>query len=100
MRIVWTARAKEKLQNILDHIADDDPQAALWVVDRIEDRVGGLCDFPHTGRIGRVDKTRELVIPGLPYIVVYTVSKELVDIVTVRHTSQEWPESFEEKKRQ
>jgi len=41
--------------------------------------------------VGRVEDTRELVIPGLPFIVVYRVKKESVEVARVIHGAQEWP---------
>jgi len=48
------------------------------------------------GRDGRVEGTRELVVSGLPYIVVYRITGSDVHIVGIQHTSRLWPESFEE----
>ena len=49
---------------IFSYICEDDPQAALHVCERIEGRVSALAQFPYSGRIGRVEDTRELVIAG------------------------------------
>jgi plasmid stabilization system protein ParE len=50
--------------------------------------------MPFAGRIGRVDGTREAVIPRSPYIVVYQVSAQAVEIVGIWHGARLWPESF------
>ncbi len=34
----------------------------------------------------------ELVITNLPFVVVYRLSDEAVEILRVFHTSQDWPE--------
>jgi toxin ParE1/3/4 len=47
-----------------------------------------------TGRPGRVPGTCELVIPRLPYIIVYRLNAGGVDVVRVYHTSRMWPEAF------
>jgi hypothetical protein len=41
------------------------------VVDRIYRAVGRLERFPDSEREGTISSTREIVVPGLPYIVVY-----------------------------
>ena len=46
------------------------------------------------GRPGRVPGTRELVIPGTPYIVPYRVQGEAIQILRVYHSARRWPESF------
>ena len=48
------------------------------------------------GRKGRVEGTRELVIAGTPYIVPYRVRDDVVQIITVLHNAQRWPDQFPE----
>jgi toxin ParE1/3/4 len=47
-----------------------------------------LADFPHLGRVGRRQGTRELVFTPLPYIVVYRVKKDAVQILRIWHGAQ------------
>jgi plasmid stabilization system protein ParE len=51
-----------------------------------------LAEYPNSGRIGQVPGTRQLVIPGLPYLVIYRVTTTHVEILRVFHTSRDWPE--------
>ena len=53
-----------------------------------------LAEHPGIGRTGRVEGTRELVIPGLPYILPYQVEDRVIRILAVMHTSRKWPEAF------
>jgi toxin ParE1/3/4 len=55
-----------------------------------------LQEFPMIGRKGRVEGTRELVIAGTPYIVPYRVRDDVVQIITVLHNAQRWPDQFPE----
>lgn len=50
-----------------------------------------LAEFPGLGRPGRLAQTRELVVPGTPYVVPYTVKGDTVHILAVLHHSQRWP---------
>jgi len=50
-----------------------------------------LAKFPMQGRAGRIANTRELVLAGLPYLVVYRVSEDEVQILRLLHGAQEWP---------
>jgi len=45
-------------------------------------------------RVGRIDGTREAVVPRTPFIVVYRVSEKTVDILGIWHAAREWPKSF------
>ena len=94
MKIVWLATAERDLDALIDYIAEDNPQAALRIFTTIRRSVGQLSKHPHIGRAGRVERTRELVIPKLPYIVAYTITPEEIRILAVVHTSRKWPESF------
>jgi toxin ParE1/3/4 len=47
---------------------------------------------PGIGRPGRVAGTRELVTAGTPYIVPYRVAGDAVQIITVLHGAQNWPD--------
>ena len=100
MKIVWTVEGRNTLNEIFEHILEDDPYAAKSVRDRIFKSMLRLSEFPYSARTGRVAETRELVVPDLPYIVVYSIFKQKINILSVRHTSQEWPESFDKEKPQ
>lgn len=91
MRLVWSHHAEHDADAIFDHIAQDKPAAALETREQIELQVKGLKDFPKTGRKGRVRGTRELVIAGLPYVVVYRLRGAVIEIVRVLHGAQQWP---------
>jgi plasmid stabilization system protein ParE len=46
------------------------------------------------GRSGRIKATRELVLVDVPYIVPYHVTGETVEILTVMHAAQRWPQAL------
>jgi toxin ParE1/3/4 len=93
VKVAWSAPAQNDLIAIIDHIAADNPAAALATVERTDGLVEALADHPRRGRPGRVARTRELVVPNLPYIVAYRLSDEQVQVLRVLHTSRKWPES-------
>ena len=94
IRVFWHPEALGDLQEIAQYIARDNPGAARGVVARVEELVEILEQYPRAGRIGRAEGTRELVVPGTPYIVAYTVDGDAVDIVAVFHGARRWPEKF------
>jgi plasmid stabilization system protein ParE len=59
--------------------------------DDLYTRCSDLALFPNRGRIGRVAGTCELVLAPLPYIVVYRVNPDSVDIVRIFHSAHNWP---------
>ena len=91
MRIVWLRAAERNLEEQLEYIGERNPPAADRLADKIATTVARLADHPHRGRPGRVVGTRELAVPGTPYIVVYTVGRDHVRIHRVLHSAQRWP---------
>ena len=94
MTIRWTQPANDDFLGIVGWIAADNPPAASPVGRRILAAVKQLADFPFRGRPGRSPDTRELVISGLPYLVIYSV--ETADprttiILRVLHGAMLWP---------
>lgn len=90
MKIIWLASAENDLAALIDYISEDNPQTALDIFTTIRDTVGRLALYPYAGREGRVKRTRELVVPRLPYIVVYVVASE-IRILALIHSSRKWP---------
>ncbi len=94
MIVEWSAPARRDLIAIADYLAEDNPDAALAVIDRIDDTVTHLADHPRMGRPGRVSGTRVLVMAGLPYIVPYRLREHRVQILRVLHAARKWPRHF------
>ena len=95
MKIRFTRLAHQDIQEVYEYISQESHQAAQSVLDHIEKAIDQLIIHPKIGRLGRVTKTRELIVAGLPFIVVYSTSDKFVDIVSIMHTSRRWPDRFE-----
>ncbi len=88
MKVEWSPLALERVQEIAEFIAQDNPQAAeRWVID-LFDSVKRLADFPKSGRmvpeIG-VERIREIIFEGCR--VIHCVD-DRVKILTVRDGRQ------------
>lgn len=96
-KVRWTKRAFADLDSIFDAIAADRPESAQRVVRELLAQAEALGSHPHRGRPGRVRQTRELVLPRLPYVIVYSLRRSLVEvrpdvsIVRVIHGAMRWP---------
>jgi toxin ParE1/3/4 len=91
VRLEWRPAAEEDALDILRYIAADNPAAAEEVFGQIRAQVGRLAHHPQMGRVGRVEGTRELVIARTPYIAVYRVRSDTVQVLRVLHGAQQWP---------
>lgn len=91
MKVRWTREALSQLREARQYIAEDDPATARRIAAVIRGAADHLGFHPRAGRPGRVAGTRELVISGTPYILVYAVLAGEVAIVTVLHTARSYP---------
>lgn len=57
----------------------------------IYEEVNSLVQFPYLGRAGRKSNTRELMFHGLPYLAIYRLRDEIVEILRILHGAQNWP---------
>jgi toxin ParE1/3/4 len=88
--IAWTLPALQHLREAREYIEIDNPEAAARQIDLIEAAVNQLRAFPMMGRVGRRTGTRELPVPGTPYIIVYRVMKATVQVLAVLHGARNW----------
>jgi toxin ParE1/3/4 len=94
MRIIWRPAALLGLEAARDYIAVDNPAAAKHIHEAILSAVGSLASFPHLGRVGRVSGTRELVVPGTPFVVAYGALGGDINIIAILHGARKWPASL------
>jgi toxin ParE1/3/4 len=91
MNLGWSPEAAADFAAIVSYIHEDNPSAAEQVAHAISGRITSLLSFPKLGRSGRIKGTRELVLSPLPFIAVYRVTDEAVEIVRLLHGAQRWP---------
>jgi toxin ParE1/3/4 len=92
MKVVWALQAQKNLLLIRKYIEKDNRKAAARIANRLRVSAQRLAIHPESGRPGRVDSTRELVVPATPYILPYRVRRDRVEILSVIHGAQMWPE--------
>lgn len=100
IRLVIAEPAARDLEGIVDYIALDNPAAAERVYREIVQAVQTLPLFPAMGRPGRHPGTRELNVPGLPYLIVYEASARTVTILAVFHTARDLARALHDRKKE
>jgi toxin ParE1/3/4 len=91
MQLIFTHRFRDELRHEYRFIREQNKTAAEDVRRRIIHSIKRLATFPQSGRSWRSAGTWELVVPGLPYIVIYEIKAEQVIVLTLFHTSREFP---------
>ena len=89
--IAWSRCAIAHMVELRAYIARDNPEAAGEVAATLLAAVERLAELPHLGRSGRVAGTRELVVPGTPYVIAYRPRGQRLEIIAVFHGRQKWP---------
>ena len=90
MQIKWQEDAIHDLAALREYIAQDNPQAAQRISGLILLRVQTLKAHPLLGKAGRIHTTRELVMVGTPYTLIYFPQPGAVSIMRVLHQAQRW----------
>ena len=89
MRIRWTAPAADDLYRIVRYISRNSSESARRVAKTIYDACESLAEFPGRGRKGVEAGTRELIVTSLPYIVVYRILDNNVEVLRIWHGAQQ-----------
>lgn len=91
MKVRWSPEAAGDFAAIVEYIRKQNPSAAERMARKVYEDVAMLASFPEHGRSGRIQGTRELVFSPLPYVAVYRVKGDAVEIARVLHGAQRWP---------
>ena len=89
VRIEWTERSLQDLNEIHDYIARDSKSYANLFIKKLYNTVQKLQDFPYKGRIVPEVPTlsvREIILQN--YRIIYRTLKDHVEIITVFHGSR------------
>jgi toxin ParE1/3/4 len=87
-----TEQFLRQLRSQYDLHRAENPDAADRVRRRVLSAVERLESFPESGRAWMSPGTRELILPGLPLVIVYRVLDDYVEILSLLHTARETPD--------
>jgi len=90
MKAIWTAQAIRDREVIFEHVARDNPLAAIRLDERLGEAVTLLATHPLLGKEGMVNGTREF-IPHESYRLIYEVDADTLWILALVHTARRWP---------
>ncbi len=88
MRTRWTPAAAGDMQSINDYLREHQPEYRQSTMRKLFGKIRGLKDGPYIGRAGRVEGTREILFPPLPYVAVYRINGEVIEILRIYHGAQ------------
>lgn len=94
VQLQWTEPATQDLDKIEAYISkENSPIVAIDVALKVIETVETVLPaHPRAGRIGRVTGTREFVVEGVPFIVIYReVGSDQLQVLRILHDAQQWP---------
>lgn len=88
-RLAWDDRALDDLDSIAAYIAANSPRAAAKVVAYIRKAALSLETSPELGRACPEASFREFILARYPYILVYEITDDEVQVFAVFHQAQQ-----------
>jgi len=89
MKVRFSARAREDLQEIFDFIAHDSEVFAQRTIEQLIRVVKNIAQFPESGRVlKRFNDTRFREWIHRNYRIAYHIGEVSVEILTIHHTSR------------
>lgn len=91
LSVLETIRALQTLSEVLRYYEGQQNGLGAHFLRFYDEQIERLKDMPKVGRIGRVFGTRELVMQNFPFLIVYRVRKEYLEIINLIHQSKNYP---------
>jgi len=89
MNVHWTDTAQAHLDGIYQYIAQNSPEYAKRMVDRLTRRSQQIGTFPQSGHLVpeyQIEQIREVI--EAPYRIIYYIKPEQIDVLAVIHAAQ------------
>jgi len=87
-RLRYLARARSDLVQIIQFGRGEQFPDPVAYVRMLRERIVVIATHRDSGRAGRIDGTREWVLVGTPYIVVYRLSGSVIEVLRILHGAQ------------
>ena len=97
MLLQWTEPAAQDLDRIEEYVSRENSSiVAIDIVLKVIETVENVLPaHPRAGRIGRVTGTREFVVDGVPFIVIYReIGSDQLQVIRILHDAQQWPSTI------
>jgi len=90
LTLKWSIKALIDFDEAQAFIAQENAFAAQMVADRIWQASVRLAETPYIGSTGVEPSTRHWVVQRTPYLMVYRITGEVLEIVRVWHGRSDW----------
>ncbi len=90
MKLEWSKYAFERIAQIHDDIASEQPAAAKQIVTRIADTAELIRKYPGVARPIRRSSMFVFAIPRTKYLILVRIDRETVTVASVVHGAEDW----------
>jgi len=93
LKIHYLSVAERDITEIIDFISRDNPNTAIRLIDKIDDRIKELSDFPEIGKIPKDERLRKLGYRILiidNYLVFYVLKNNEIEIRRILHGKRKY----------
>ena len=88
--LIWSRSARDDLFAIAEHYREIDPDLPSILLVRITTAPLVLMDQPRLGAPTHVPEVRKWLVRGTPFLLLYAVRPDRVEIRRVVHSSTDW----------
>jgi len=93
LAIKWTIKALIDFDEAQAYIAHENPAAARMIAERIHAATRRLREHPDIGAPSRIAYARTWPVLRTPYLIVYRVHGDAVEILRLWHARRDWQAS-------
>jgi plasmid stabilization system protein ParE len=90
MQVVWSAQAQDELFELLVYYREIDSELATMLAERVAAAADPFANHPALGPVVPGTAWRKWRVRRAPFILLYQVQAEAVEIVHVRHAASNW----------
>jgi len=88
VKLRYTLRAAQELEQVLSYIDDRSPEGARRVKARIQAVIDLIASHPQSGQLTSARRLRRIVVHPYPYLIFYAATNDEVVIHGVRHAAR------------
>jgi toxin ParE1/3/4 len=89
VKLRFTKRAIQQIEEIIYAIAQESPQGARRVRERMQTITTLLIKHPHIGQPTDFAGVRRMLVSPYPYLIFYRVTEDAVIVQRVRHAARD-----------
>jgi toxin ParE1/3/4 len=91
MRSRYTETALLELNSAVSYIVERNPRSAAAFADLVEAAIARLLKYPYSAEETEQQGVRRVYIRRFRYSVFYTVERDEIIILHIRHAARRWP---------